>query len=80
MPTQIQEVQSFQVEIEGKVKTFATKAEARQALARAGFVVEVDSYLDAAGIDGKMRAAKANVILDFLSFQASVGSEVEAEA
>lgn len=75
--SQITAVQSFQVEIDGKVKTFGTEQEARAALARQGFVTEVEAYLDATGVEGKLRAGKSNVILDYLSFQAAAEAAAE---
>lgn len=70
-------VQSFQVTIDGKVRTFATEAEAKVALARQEFIAEVEAYLDATGVEGKLRAGKSNVILDYLSFQAASAEAAE---
>lgn len=71
--SQVLVVQSFQVTIGGKLKTFATEQEALQALAREQFVAEVDAYLDATveGDNTKLKAGRANVILDFLSYRAA---------
>lgn len=74
----IKVVQSFQVEINGAVKTFGSETEAKAALARQGFEAEVNAYLESTGIEGKQKVAKANCILDFLSYQAATATEAEA--
>lgn len=75
-------VQKFEVEVNGKLKSFNSEAEARQALARVELEAEVHAKLTAMGVapESKMFAGKANVILDFLSFTTPEADEAQTEA
>lgn len=85
MSQSIVTVQSFQVTIDGKAKTFATELEARQALAQEALKPRVQAYLDATvpAVDAegkdqsKLRAGRFNVILDFLSYEAATAESAE---
>ena len=75
----------FAVEINGEVKLFDTESEARSAAVlinqEEAFNDRVNEYLKAKGLDleSKMAKGKANVIKDFLAYEASFGSDCRAE-
>ena len=73
------------VEINGEVKLFDTESEARSAAVMvnqdAAFTDRANKYLTAKGLDleSKMAKGKANVIKDFLAYEASFGPCAQAE-
>ncbi len=75
----------FAVEINGEVKLFDTESEARSAAVlvnqEAAFDYRVNKYLTAKGLDleSKMAKGRSNVIKDFLAYEASFGTECQAQ-
>lgn len=74
----ITETPSFSVEIEGKVKTFKTRAEAVEALAKIELAAAARAYVEARGYTGKNAEGKFNIVLDFLAYNAGTAEVAPA--
>lgn len=68
--SKIQSVQKFRVEIGGKIHEFDSEVEAKEALAKEALRGRAEAYTTARGLEGKNAAARQNVILDFLAYEA----------
>lgn len=73
----------YAVEIDGKVELFNSEAEATSAAVlaanKAEFEARAQAFTDALGLEGKVAKGKANVIVDFLAFEAGRSSTEAAE-
>ena len=64
----IKSIQKFCVTIGDKEMEFNTEAEAAGALAEEGLIIKAEAFCDARGIEGKNKAARRNVVVDYLKY------------
>lgn len=74
----------FLAEVDGKIASYDTKAEAEAAVVleenSAAFTARAEAFCEAFGLEGKNAVAKTRIITDFLCFEASDPEDVEEEA